>query len=116
MQLLIHGILVHGVELDSQTGCAHYRSGLDIIVIKFKCCQLYYACYQCHKADANHPAQVWPGLEFDEKAILCGACGRELTINQYLQSGMICPVCRAGFNPGCRQHYHLYFEISPCPC
>jgi uncharacterized CHY-type Zn-finger protein len=93
------------------TGCAHYRSGLDIIAIKFKCCQTYYSCYHCHEAEAGHPPQVWKRGEFDEKAILCGACGEELTIDQYLQCGAVCPTCNSSFNSGCRHHYHLYFEI-----
>jgi uncharacterized CHY-type Zn-finger protein len=112
MQIIIHGILVHGVEVDSHTGCAHYRSGLDIVAIKFRCCQTYYACYHCHEAEAGHPAQVWNRCEFAEKAILCGACGEELTVYQYLQCSAVCPACKARFNPGCRQHYHLYFETS----
>ena len=74
--ILIHGIPVRGVNVDSHTGCAHYRSRLDIIAIKFKCCHTYYACYYCHEAEAGHPAQVWKSHEFDKKAILCGACGK----------------------------------------
>jgi uncharacterized CHY-type Zn-finger protein len=26
-----------------------------------------------------------------------------------MDSGYLCPLCRAGFNPGCRNHYHFYF-------
>jgi len=106
----IHGIPVHGVEIAAQSRCAHYRSALDILAIKFPCCQTYYACYQCHEAEADHPARVWTRTAFTERAILCGACGHELTVADYLQCGAVCPACRAGFNPGCRHHYHLYFE------
>jgi uncharacterized CHY-type Zn-finger protein len=109
MERVIHGIPVHGVEIDARSGCAHYRSPLDLIAIKFKCCQTYYACSQCHEQEVDHPTQVWPRAEFGEPAILCGACGRELTITAYLQCEAVCPCCRASFNPGCRQHYHLYF-------
>jgi uncharacterized CHY-type Zn-finger protein len=109
-RMIIHGVQVRGIEIDLHTGCAHYRSGLDIIAIKFKCCQTYYSCYRCHEAEAGHPAQVWKRGEFDEKAILCGACGEELTIDQYLQCGAVCPACKSSFNPGCSHHYHLYFE------
>lgn len=109
MQMVIHGVQVHGVDIDSRTGCAHYRSELDIIAIKFKCCGAYYPCYDCHEAEASHPARVWQRFEFGEKAVLCGACGQELTIDQYLQCGAVCPACQSGFNPGCKYHYHLYF-------
>ena len=53
--------------------------------------------------------QVWQHGEFGEQAILCGACGNELTIRQYLACGAVCPACQAPFNPGCQHHYHLYF-------
>ncbi len=112
MRIITHGIPVHGVALDAQTRCAHYHSALDLIAIKFHCCRAYYACHQCHAAEADHPARVWPRREFAERAILCGACGTELTIAHYLQCQAVCPVCQARFNPGCRQHSHLYFETA----
>ena len=45
------------------------------------------------------------------EAILCGACGATLTIRQYMQGDSCCPACGAHFNPGCRSHYHLYFQM-----
>jgi uncharacterized CHY-type Zn-finger protein len=101
---------VHGIDLDAQTRCAHYKTPLDIIAIKMKCCGLYYACKDCHNALAGHAIEVWLHQEWDRKAILCGACGVELTISEYMASGYNCPACSAGFNPGCRNHYHFYFE------
>jgi uncharacterized CHY-type Zn-finger protein len=44
-------------------------------------------------------------------ALLCGACGAELTIREYLNYQAVCPACRARFNPRCELHYHLYFEM-----
>lgn len=88
----------------------NFMTSLGLIAIKFKCYQTYYACYLCHEAEAGHPAQVWKSQEFDKKAILCGACGEELTIDRYLQCDAVCPACPSGFNPGCRHHHHLYFE------
>jgi uncharacterized CHY-type Zn-finger protein len=38
---------VHGIELDAQTRGAHWRSPLDIVAIKMKCCGVYYACKNC---------------------------------------------------------------------
>jgi uncharacterized CHY-type Zn-finger protein len=112
VELDISGIPVRGIEIDAHTGCAHYRSELDIVALKFKCCLSYYACFHCHELDAGHPARIWLQAEFDEKAVLCGACGTELTIRQYLNCQAVCPACRARFNPRCALHHHLYFEIS----
>jgi uncharacterized CHY-type Zn-finger protein len=101
---------VRGLRLDAQTRCAHWHSTLDIIAIKMKCCGIYYACKDCHDALADHPAEVWLHGEWDEAAVLCGACDTELTVQQYLNCGNVCPDCGASFNPGCRNHYHFYFE------
>lgn len=101
---------VRGVNLDPQTRCEHYRGPLDIIAIKMKCCEIYYACKDCHAALADHDIAVWPESEWNQEAILCGACGAVLTIREYMQSDSHCPACKAGFNPGCRNHYHHYFE------
>jgi uncharacterized CHY-type Zn-finger protein len=102
---------VRGVDLDPQTRCGHYRGPTDIIAIKMKCCGVYYACKECHQTLAGHALEVWPEDQWDQKAILCGACGVELTIRQYLQCDSRCPACRETFNPGCRNHYHFYFQI-----
>jgi uncharacterized CHY-type Zn-finger protein len=103
---------VRGVHLDAQTRCEHWHGPTDIIAIKMKCCGVYYACKDCHAALADHSIEVWPESGWNEKAILCGACGTELTIHQYMESGYSCPTCRRQFNPGCRNHYHLYFEFN----
>jgi uncharacterized CHY-type Zn-finger protein len=103
---------VRGIHLDAQTRCEHWHGPTDIIAIKMKCCGIYYACKDCHAALADHPIEVWAETRWNEKAVLCGACGAELTIHQYMQSGYSCPTCREPFNPGCRNHYHLYFEFD----
>jgi uncharacterized CHY-type Zn-finger protein len=100
---------VHGVLLDPETRCAHYHSHLDIIAIKMRCCGTYYACRECHDELAGHAAEVWPTRAWDQAAVLCGACGAEMSVRQYLDCGNACPACRAAFNPGCRNHHHLYF-------
>lgn len=104
--------LVKGVSLDAETRCAHYHSALDIIAIKMRCCETYYACRECHDALADHAAAVWPIAERDQPAILCGSCGAELSVRQYLACDNQCPSCQAPFNPGCANHYHLYFEVA----
>jgi len=101
---------VRGVDLDPLTRCVHYRGATDIIAIKMKCCGAYYACKDCHRELADHAIEVWPRSEWNEWGILCGACGQELTIRQYMQCESQCPACGAGFNPGCRYHYQFYFE------
>lgn len=106
----IQGIRVFGKPVDNQTRCVHWHSELDIIAIKFKCCDKYYPCFSCHEEEADHEHQVWPKAEFDQKAILCGVCGNELSIADYMASNNTCPTCKSGFNPGCSKHYHLYFE------
>jgi uncharacterized CHY-type Zn-finger protein len=103
---------VRGVDLDPQTRCAHWRSPRDVIAIKMKCCGEYYACWDCHDALAGHPAEVWQRAQFDEKAVLCGACGEEMSIQEYLNCADACPRCGAGFNPGCKLHHHSYFEVQ----
>ena len=101
---------VRGLELDPQSRCAHWRSPLDIVALKMRCCGVYYACRDCHDALADHPAQVWPTAERETPAVLCGACGAELSIAAYLACDDRCPACAAPFNPGCKLHRHLYFE------
>jgi len=101
---------VRGLDLDPETRCAHWRSALDIIAIKMRCCGGYYACRDCHDALADHPATVWPRAEWNESAVLCGACGTEISIEAYLACDNRCPTCAAAFNPGCKLHRHLYFE------
>ncbi|WP_075036284.1 CHY zinc finger protein [Halobacillus dabanensis] len=101
---------VKGVRVDEQTRCAHYHSDVDIIAIKFYCCQDYYACYYCHEAQTNHQPMKWPRKKWGEKAILCGNCQSELSIDEYMKSTQ-CPQCKHVFNEKCSLHYPLYFEM-----
>ncbi|HEY1901438.1 MAG TPA: CHY zinc finger protein [Terracidiphilus sp.] len=103
---------VIGIDLDPETRCAHYCGALDIVAIKMKCCGVYYACKDCHDALADHAINVWPVGEWNQAAVLCGVCGAELTVRQYLGCSDKCPRCSSPFNPGCRNHYHFYFEIG----
>ncbi len=109
MQLVLHGEVIYGIDVDSQTRCDHYRTDLDIIAIKFKCCGFWFPCYECHSEIADHETKVWPRDERDTVAILCGACGYQLSITEYLGCASTCPGCLSKFNPGCSKHYHLYF-------
>lgn len=99
-----------GVGVDAETRCAHWHSPLDIVAIRFKCCGAWYPCFDCHAETAGHDPAVWPADEFAERAVLCGACGLKLTVDEYLDCSSRCPACRSPFNPGCSKHLHLYFE------
>ena len=105
-------IEVYGKIIDDNTRCEHYHSPVDISAIKFKCCGHYYPCFQCHEETAGHAAQTWNKSEWNIKAILCGKCKTELTINEYMRSGNQCPKCGSTFNPNCSKHYHLYFQTQ----
>ena len=104
---------VRGLNVDPQTRCSHYNKPVDIIAIKMRCCGIYYACKDCHIALADHKIEVWPQSEWGQKAILCGVCGFELTIDGYMNCRNCCPACTAEFNTACRSHYHYYFEVEP---
>jgi len=109
---IIGGLMVKGKVIDNQTRCSHYHTDLDIIAIKFKCCNIYYPCYTCHKESADHEAVTWPENEWDKKAILCGVCSHELTVKEYMASNNTCPLCQSSFNPNCKKHYDLYFSMN----
>ncbi|MEC9240675.1 MAG: CHY zinc finger protein [Pseudomonadota bacterium] len=98
------------MDIDAETRCGHYHRGVDVVAIRFYCCRSWYACHDCHLALADHPPVVWPRGLWAEHAILCGVCGHQLAVHQYLAGDSVCPSCSAHFNPGCQQHHHLYFE------
>jgi uncharacterized CHY-type Zn-finger protein len=95
--------------VDDETRCIHYRTPKDVIAIKFKCCGRYYPCHLCHDESADHPPRSWPRQQWDQLAVLCGVCQREMAIRTYLGSTS-CPNCRAPLNERCAAHAHLYFD------
>ncbi|KAF2825631.1 zinc finger CHY domain-containing protein [Ophiobolus disseminans] len=103
---------IHGLSLTPLTQCAHWHSPLDIIAIKHFCCNKFYACISCHDACETHPSGVWPSDQRRERAVVCGACRHVLTIDEYLACGSKCTACGSGFNPGCKGHWGLYFEMD----
>lgn len=102
---------VRGIDLDDQGRCAHWHGPTDVIAIRFPCCNGWFACWDCHRELADHPPQRWPREAFGARAVLCGACRTELTIEAYLSCDARCPACRAAFNPRCERHHPLYFEL-----
>nr|WP_209067378.1 CHY zinc finger protein [Arthrobacter pigmenti] len=101
---------VLGSTVDGQTRCVHYRTELDVVAISFKCCGEFYPCHLCHEEGAGHEAAVWPQTAWNTEAILCGVCRETLSIERYFEVDG-CPSCSAPFNPRCRLHKHLYFEV-----
>ncbi len=107
----IKGHIVKGSVVDNETRCKHYQTERDRIAIKFFCCQTYFPCFLCHEEDGCGDVKVWPQDQFHHRAILCGACGTELTVHEYVQGENKCPNCRASFNPNCHLHENLYFDV-----
>jgi uncharacterized CHY-type Zn-finger protein len=102
---------VRGVSVTDQTRCVHYDSDLDVVAVRFKCCDTFYACLRCHDALANHPPLRWSKSEREINAIYCGTCQGTMSIREYIGCGNRCPLCGAAFNAGCADHYHFYFEL-----
>jgi len=100
---------VHGVDMDTETRCAHYGTERDVVALRFGCCSDYYACYKCHRELADHDGEPWPATEREASAVLCGVCETTLTAREYIAADS-CPNCEAAFNPGCASHYGTYFE------
>jgi uncharacterized CHY-type Zn-finger protein len=105
-------VTIFGQVVDDETRCVHWHGPSDVVAMKFACCDRYYPCFDCHEADADHVAVQWPVSRFAEPAVLCGACGDEMSVTAYLAT-TDCPSCGALFNPGCSLHAHLYFAVPP---
>ena len=105
-------VQVHGISVSPLTQCSHWLSARDIIAIRHACCLKFYACISCHNALEQHEPAVWPLVQRDERAVLCGHCKHVLRIDEYLESGSRCTKCAAEFNPGCKGHWGMYFEMG----
>ena len=103
---------VRGLSIDAQTRCLHWHSPVDIVALRFKCCGQYFACHACHEAMAGHAALRYSFADENVTVALCGQCRHEMTLKEYLASDDRCPHCAAPFNPGCRHHVHLYFDLN----
>ncbi|MFB6140847.1 MAG: CHY zinc finger protein [Halosimplex sp.] len=103
---------LRGVAVDAETRCAHYDSAVDLVALRFACCDCFYPCYRCHEAVTDHEPERIPRESFDEPAVLCGACGATHSVREYLDCEDACPACGAGFNPGCRRHRDRYFAVG----
>lgn len=99
---------VHGPVVDAQTRCVHYAGPRDVVAIRMHCCDRYYPCHRCHAECEDHLLTPVPAALADQPGVLCGVCRAQLTVTDY-RAASACPVCGAGFNPGCRIHDRLYF-------
>ena len=102
---------VLGAVVDDQTRCTHYHTDRDVVAIKFACCQDWYPCYRCHDEASGHAIRPWSADQRDEQAVLCGVCRSIMTIADYLQTDR-CAHCGAAFNPGCANHWSIYFDVG----
>ena len=102
---------IEGVNVDKQSRCKHWHGANDILAIKFKCCNRWFSCIECHNELTDHDVIKWENAQFSDKAIYCGHCGHIFSIKEYLDSSNFCPKCNAKFNPRCKNHHHLYFKI-----
>ena len=103
---------VRGVDVDAETRCTHYDTALDVVALRFSCCETYYPCFRCHEAVTDHEPSRVPRERFDEPAVLCGVCETTLSVRVYLDCEDSCPACGASFNPGCRHHRDRYFAVE----
>ncbi len=90
--------------IDADGRCAHWHSALDVVANKCATCGKWFACAWCHPAD-----HAFGQMHLDEPAVMCGVCGHQMTFHEY---GTECPSCGAPFNPGCKLHPELYFQVS----
>ncbi|MBE1513924.1 CHY zinc finger protein [Nesterenkonia halotolerans] len=100
---------VRGAAVDDQTRCRHYAGPLDVVAIRFFCCDRWYPCLTCHQESEEHAISRWPLERRAELALLCGVCRRRFSIEEYLLADA-CAQCSAPFNPGCAAHHQFYFE------
>ncbi|CUS24882.1 LAQU0S21e00584g1_1 [Lachancea quebecensis] len=106
-----------GQLVDDQTRCIHWNSPLDVVCFKFECCEAFYACYSCHESQESHAIKRYNlTLEPAEKVVLCGVCKETMTFEEYRNGKTCgdelgCPYCGAQFNPGCKLHYSIYFDM-----
>src|SRR4051794_944124 len=96
--IVIDGHTIYGDLVDEHTRCIHYHNETDIIAIKFRCCGRWYPCFECHAEAESHETEPWQETQFEEKAILCGACGHQLSVNEYFACNFACPSCSSPFN------------------
>ncbi|CDO96523.1 unnamed protein product [Kluyveromyces dobzhanskii CBS 2104] len=103
-----------GRLVDDQSRCEHWHGPLDVIALRFKCCNKYYACHQCHQELESHTPIRYSITEKSVPLIACGVCRLEMSFADYSRT-LQCPKCSSQFNPGCKLHYDMYFIKVEAP-
>lgn len=80
-------IKIHGIGLDKAGRCTHYHTQLDIAALLCAKCRKYYACYSCHDELEDHPFA--PTTPEEAYPVLCGNCGRKLTLQEYKKAAAL---------------------------
>lgn len=104
---------VAGRTVDDATRCVHHDGDDDVVAIKAPCCGTWYPCYECHDDAEDHALQPWARDAFETEAVLCGVCEATHSIHGYLDADDRCPACGADWNPACRKHHPIYFDVDP---
>ncbi|MGT2636451.1 CHY zinc finger protein [Streptococcus ratti] len=105
-------LTIYGDLTDNETRCTDYHGPTDIVALKCFACQKYYPCFKCHNRHEQHLFAPYPQYLKKDKAVFCGACQKELTIEDY-KGQPACPCCGHPFNPNCSRHYDYYFSDKP---
>ena len=72
-----------GLLVDDEGRCVHYHGEKDIVSLQCYECKKYYACYRCHNAIETHVFSPYPLALSEDRPILCGACKRTMTFQEY---------------------------------
>lgn len=93
-------------------GCVHWKSEKDVVALLCPCHREFYLCLLCHKDKYGVAPERWKRDLWEcEKAILCRVCEYKMTIEDYMACDSSCTKCGAEFNPGCKDHWPLYFDM-----
>src|SRR5699024_7970441 len=99
-----------GKLMDIETRCKSYVSVKDFMEIKFYRCNTFYTFFTGDREQVNHALGNCPKEKFNTKAILCGVCRTEMTIETYMNHNA-CPECGSVYNENCQLHYPIYFDV-----
>ena len=102
---------ITGVQADDAGRCAHWNGPSDVVAFRFPCCDTWWACRNCHDAQAGHAAAPIPRqVQHARSSVLCGACYTRFHAHAYLaRREEACEACGHAWNPACRGHEGRYF-------
>ena len=62
---------LRGIDIDAETRRAHWDDQVDVIALRFACCDAYYPGVSCHEAATDHDPVGWPR---DRLSLAGGLC------------------------------------------